>query len=1060
MNKYEMNIDNKNNQGNINININIYENPKESNRTNNQDNIQINDNQKTTLKTKQITGLENLQDDEENDNRTCLGKCCFYSFCCCLCYSKLKSKNYFRKGWRDYLIREGNDESNKPFRLLTNLFVNEEDAISALENIRLNPNLVSENKLRNDLEFYIPQLCTFLLFGEVKDIEEFFVFLCRVCNASFFFAHRVHWFLSAMINAAEDKREDIIKILKMINTLFKSENVDKKTKIGKFYVSNAEQFMKYIKDNNLYYLYDVKKIQKGIDCLNDIEYNDLNGYQQEVYNKYKENRDIINKYCQNEYIIAKEKEEKRIQKKMNKNNNANKINDINTENKEMPVNEAKKRFKANDFFIDISNFELENIDYTYQADSDDEFIDNDKKNINNYSLKETVIVLDSQNESDNNIINDNSNNKKSNIPLDINFISYHSSLNFIEHLCDISNELPKHPIKEQKLYLFEELTKINKKLPCNVYLPFLKDSTRNYIICHIPLEEVKIFRTKTRCPIMLTFEIIRIDETNRENEDEILENLDNFNHSRSNTITSLSSSFRFNKKQSKKLPTINNRLEYEYDKDNLQTNADFNLSKPLMISVNSFFKNPTIMKKDSKDSNKKDDKKTAIEMSVLPIKEGYEEDNESEEFSFNSKNTIDKNIIDKEEEKKRLMNIVSKFSIHPLKTSVGNDRYKLERPTFGLLPSKTVFKDDTTIKHSSSVKGLANKLIKSNQEQINTNSSNNNSTSNNSENNLDNSMENNDMSIDEEEEIQSGEINQDFFDNIFGETIEEKEKNLKKTSLFGKIETHKIFRCIFKTHEDLRQEQFATQLINEFYQIFKLENTGCWLNTYEIISTGNDSGLVEMVDNSLSLDQLKQKTKNISLKDFYINYYGKGFTESISYKNAMDNFVASLAGYSLVCYCLQIKDRHNGNILIDNKGHLIHIDFGFLLSNAPGKGIKFENAPFKLNDDMLDCLGGINGKYFEEFRKLLKKGFLAINKHRHKIIILVEMMWCGHGKQLECFEKGQEAIDELKLRLNPKQDINKKDIFMHVDNLIGQSVDNWRTKWYDLFQYYVQGIFY
>ena len=29
-----------------------------------------------------------------------------------------------------------------------------------------------------------------------------------------------------------------------------------------------------------------------------------------------------------------------------------------------------------------------------------------------------------------------------------------------------------------------------------------------------------------------------------------------------------------------------------------------------------------------------------------------------------------------------------------------------------------------------------------------------------------------------------------------------------------------------------------------------------------------------------------------------------------------------------------------------------------------------------------------------------------------------------------------------------------------VDDLINQSVDNWRTKWYDIFQYYVQGIFY
>ena len=36
-------------------------------------------------------------------------------------------------------------------------------------------------------------------------------------------------------------------------------------------------------------------------------------------------------------------------------------------------------------------------------------------------------------------------------------------------------------------------------------------------------------------------------------------------------------------------------------------------------------------------------------------------------------------------------------------------------------------------------------------------------------------------------------------------------------------------------------------------------------------------------------------------------------------------------------------------------GHLIHIDFGFMLSNSPG-GVNFEAAPFKLTRELLEVL--------------------------------------------------------------------------------------------------------
>ena len=959
---------------------------------------------------------EEPEEKDEWEKKSCCGKCCHYLFCCCCCTNYEKSKSSYRKGWRKYLTKEKSDASDESFTILTNLFANADNAIEALESIRLNPNLVSENKLRNDLEFYIPQLCTFLLFGEVKAIEEFFVFLCKVCNASFFFAHRVHWFLSAMINNAQEKKEDIINILKMVNTLFKSESRNKKNKIEKFYLANSDPYIQYIKNYELYYLYDNKYIKDQDNIFDKIDFNSLNMIQQQIYNKYKESREAIASFSDNEYQIAKDKEIKKLQEKGKKIN----INDNDNAIKRANSNLKNKKFRPNDIFIDISNFPLNNADLTYEEEDMIEIEEDEKNNLYNNN-------------------DDFLNVEKS--PLDINFVSYHSSLNFIDHLCDISNDLPKYPIEEQMLFLYEQLNKINKKLPCNVYLPFLKDSARNYLVCHIPLEGVKIFRTKTRCPIMLTFEIVRINEINKEiKEDE--QRGDDLEVCRSKSICSTGSNLSLDnlvddtdgKKKKKNKKLLNEIISYDESKD--YNNVDYDLSKPLLLNKD---KDKTTIKSDKKKSKMTSNQELGA-ISDFSEK-GGKIDLSKSAFNIN---------IENEESKKDLKyrKIINKYR--------NQNQGILFR---NMESSKTFFEkkmpslDDTEIT-TSNKKEIADRLIQKNKEsenllEINTSSDNNIGIS------------EKEGLIPEEDDIKRNKsINLNEIENIFGETFAQKEQNLKKTSLFGKFKSHKIFRCIFKTHEDLRQEQFATQLINEFNQIFKIEKVNCWLNTYEIISTGNDAGLVEMVNDSLSLDQLKQKLNNISLREFYTYYWGKGSTQSQGYKEAMDNYVSSLAGYSLVCYFLQIKDRHNGNILIDNEGHLTHIDFGFLLSNAPGKGLKFENAPFKLSNDMVDCLGGTHGHYFDIFRNLLKRGFLAVYKHRQKIIILVEMMWCGHGRNLDCFEKGQDAINELKLRLAPRECRKKKDMLQFVDRLIEQSVDNWRTKWYDIFQYYVQGIFY
>ena len=121
-----------------------------------------------------------------------------------------------------------------------------------------------------------------------------------------------------------------------------------------------------------------------------------------------------------------------------------------------------------------------------------------------------------------------------------------------------------------------------------------------------------------------------------------------------------------------------------------------------------------------------------------------------------------------------------------------------------------------------------------------------------------------------------------------------------------------------------------------------------------------------------------------------------------------------MAGYSLLCYILKIKDRHNGNILIDSKGHVIHVDFGFMLSNSPGN-MYFEKAMFKLTREYVEAMGGPRSRDFNRFKKLMVKGFLAVREHAEQIISFVEMTMIS-GIDLPCFSKSDRIVESLRER--------------------------------------------
>ncbi len=49
-------------------------------------------------------------------------------------------------------------------------------------------------------------------------------------------------------------------------------------------------------------------------------------------------------------------------------------------------------------------------------------------------------------------------------------------------------------------------------------------------------------------------------------------------------------------------------------------------------------------------------------------------------------------------------------------------------------------------------------------------------------------------------------------------------------------------------------------------------------------------------------------------------------------QDAQFKFVRSMAAYSIICYILKVKDRHDGNILLQRDGSVVHIDWSDIFS--------------------------------------------------------------------------------------------------------------------------------
>ncbi|MCJ1350789.1 MAG: phosphatidylinositol-4- kinase [Icmadophila ericetorum] len=261
--------------------------------------------------------------------------------------------------------------------------------------------------------------------------------------------------------------------------------------------------------------------------------------------------------------------------------------------------------------------------------------------------------------------------------------------------------------------------------------------------------------------------------------------------------------------------------------------------------------------------------------------------------------------------------------------------------------------------------------------------------------------------------------------------------------------TYEVWQsAIFKVGDDCRQDVLALQMIAAFRGIFNNVGLDVYVYPYRVTATAPGCGVIDVLPNSISRDMLGREAVN-GLYDYFVSKYGG--EDSIRFQEVRNNFVKSMAAYSVISYLLQFKDRHNGNIMVDDAGHILHIDFGFCFDIAPG-GVRFERAPFKLTSEMVSVMGGsTTSQSYRWFEELCVKAFLASRPYAEKLVHMVVLMI---DSGLPCFKPA--TIKHFRERFVLEKSEREAAEFMRF--LVRKSYGSNSTKVYDGFQLFTNGI--
>ncbi len=247
-----------------------------------------------------------------------------------------------------------------------------------------------------------------------------------------------------------------------------------------------------------------------------------------------------------------------------------------------------------------------------------------------------------------------------------------------------------------------------------------------------------------------------------------------------------------------------------------------------------------------------------------------------------------------------------------------------------------------------------------------------------------------------------------------------------------KTTSGKKYSILFKTGDDLRQDQLVIQIITLMDQLLQKENLDLKLSPYKILATSTSAGLSQFVP-STTFQSISSKFRN-NPAGAYLKQNNPDAQGPLGMrKETLDTFVKSVAGYCVITYILGVGDRHLDNLLLAPDGHFFHADFGFILGRDP----KPFAPAMKLSREMVDCMGGSNSEHYRNFRQYCFLAYSALRKNSNLILNLFSLMVDANIPDIKL--EPDKAVLKVKERFH--QDLNEDEAIRHLGGIIDDNLN-------------------